>query len=226
MRLYGDLRRPTATAFAERSLIVAIRSFCNRSTNRTVAVQSQYTRATPDRVQTEYSSSATMDDRTATTLRAVRTQTDSWSSALRSKSRRKEFWTAKYSLATYNDRMATSATDHDHAATVLRPYCDLPRFDSKTGLSTVAASVWLGYYCIWLKILNALHYQAILLTKIPIVKNSLSKLFVAAELTPKFCWSWALLPNLKKNARNCKADELQFLQLVLFKIPNLTYVKY
>jgi len=39
--------------------------------------------------------------------------------------------------------MATSATDHDRTATVLGLYRDLPRFDPKTGRSTVAASVWL-----------------------------------------------------------------------------------
>jgi len=83
LRLYGDLRRPTATAFAVGSLSVAVRSICGRSTDRIVAVQSQYTRATADRVQTEYSSSATRDDRTATTVGAVREQTDSRPIALR-----------------------------------------------------------------------------------------------------------------------------------------------
>jgi len=87
-----------------------------------------------------------MDDCIATTLRVVRAQTDSRPIALRSKSRRKEFWTVKNSSATSSDRMATTATDHNYTATVLGPYCDLPRFGPKTGRSTVAAAVWLGYY--------------------------------------------------------------------------------
>jgi len=53
LRLYGDLRRPTATAFAVRSFIVAVRSICGRSTDRIVAVQSQYTRASAGRQQTD-----------------------------------------------------------------------------------------------------------------------------------------------------------------------------
>jgi len=118
MRLYGDLRRPTATAFAVRSFIVAIRLFCGRSTDRIVAVQSQYTRATVDRVQTEYSSSATMDDRTATTVRAVRAQTDGRPIALRSKSRRKEFWTVQNFSATVWRPVRPTTT-------ALRSYWDL-----------------------------------------------------------------------------------------------------
>jgi len=86
LRLYSDLRSLISTAFAVRSLIVAVSSFCGCSTNHIVSVQSQYTRATADRVQTEYSSSATMDDRTATTVQAVRAQTDSRPIILRLKS--------------------------------------------------------------------------------------------------------------------------------------------
>jgi len=128
--MYNDLRRQTATAFAVRLLIVAVRSFRGRSTDRIVAVQSQYTRATSDRVQTECYSSATMDDRTATTVRAVRAQTDSRPIALRSKSRRKEFWTVQNSSATY----------------LQRPYgdqCDRPRLQCDcTGTLLRSAAIW------------------------------------------------------------------------------------
>jgi len=50
LQLHSNLKKPTAIAFAVRSLIVAVRSFCGCSTDCIVAVQSQHTCVTTDRV--------------------------------------------------------------------------------------------------------------------------------------------------------------------------------